>query len=168
MFMKLDLPAVSLLYTSLLLHAVSASEAGQQKRLLLLDNDWQQVGEVPLDVGRRFFTFAAPGTNNITNSKDNSIAGADGSSSESDSAAAAGVTSDASDTSDITDSGEVDFSAASPGGLVSLSPEVVQGLIRQGQLRRGDVVLLRAAEENEELHAAQQLLKKHGKLSGCL
>lgn len=46
--------------------------------------------------------------------------------------------------------------------MKSLSPEVIKGLIQQGQLRKGDVVVLRAAEDNEELIAAQKLLHKHG------
>jgi hypothetical protein len=141
---------------------VSASEAGQQKRLLLLDNDWQQVGEVPLDLGRRFFTFAAPGTDGTISSKDGVAAAADGSSSDSDTAAADPAAAD-NDTSDTTDPGEVVFSATGPGGLVSLSPEVIEGLLQQGQLRRGDVVVLRAADDNEELQTAQKLLHKHGK-----
>jgi hypothetical protein len=147
-------------------HAVSASEAGQQKRLLLLDQDWQQVGEVPLDLGRRFFTFAAPGTDatissNGSSSKDGLAATSDGSSSDSDSAAAAPTAAD-NDTSDTTDPGEVVFSATGPGGLVSLSPEVIEGLLQQGQLRQGDVVVLRAADDNAELQTAQKLLHKHG------
>jgi hypothetical protein len=151
-------------------HAVSASEAGQQKRLLLLDSNWQQVGEVPLDLGRRFFTFAAPGTTapSSRGKTDSIIAAADGSSIESEPAAAStaeGRISDTSDTSDTTDSGQVVFSATGPGGLVSLSPDVIQGLVQQGQLRQGDVVVLRAEEDNEELQAAQKLLHKHGEKS---
>jgi hypothetical protein len=147
--------------------AVSASEAGQQKRLLLLDQDWQQTGEVPLDLGRRFFTFAAPGTDLTTtsssSSKDSPSVASDGSSSSDSDSAAAAANGANSETSDTTDSGEVVFSATAPGGLVSLSPEVVQGLLQQGQLRRGDVVVLRAAEATEELQTAQKLLHKHGK-----
>jgi hypothetical protein len=144
---------------------VSASEAGQQKRLLLLDQDWQQVGEVPLDLGRRFFTFAAPGTDTTIRSSNNiskdGVAAASNGSSDSDSAAADPAAAD-SDTSDTTDAGEVVFSATGPGGLVSLSPEVIEGLLQQGQLRRGDVVVLRAADDIEELQTAQKMLHKHG------
>lgn len=37
--------------------AVSRSEEGQQKRLLVLDADWQQQEEIPLDFGQRFWTM---------------------------------------------------------------------------------------------------------------
>eukprot|EP00775_Hariotina_reticulata_P008697 gene8697-8878_t len=44
-------------------YQVSFSEAGQQKRLLLLDDHWKMSGQVPLDIGRRFhsFNFLLPG-----------------------------------------------------------------------------------------------------------
>ena len=38
--------------------AVSRSEAGQQKHLLVLDSNWQQKDEVLLDVGPRFHAMA--------------------------------------------------------------------------------------------------------------
>jgi hypothetical protein len=40
--------------------AVSRSEQGQQKRLLLLDANWKHVEDIPLDIGRRFFTLTPP------------------------------------------------------------------------------------------------------------
>jgi len=44
------------------LHAVSRSEAGQQKELLVLDSDWQEIERIPLDLGPRHFalTSASP------------------------------------------------------------------------------------------------------------
>ncbi|GBF93021.1 hypothetical protein Rsub_05632 [Raphidocelis subcapitata] len=41
-------------------YQVSRSEAGQSKRLLLLSPDWQQSGEVALDLGPRHYTFLTP------------------------------------------------------------------------------------------------------------
>ena len=37
---------------------MSRSEAGQQKHLLVLNSDWQQQGEVLLDLGPRFHAMA--------------------------------------------------------------------------------------------------------------
>jgi hypothetical protein len=39
-------------------YQVSLSEAGQAKRLMLLDSDWAPIGEIPLDVGPRHFTLS--------------------------------------------------------------------------------------------------------------
>lgn len=39
--------------------AVSRSESGQQKALLLLDAAWQEVERIPLDVGARHFSLAS-------------------------------------------------------------------------------------------------------------
>ena len=38
--------------------AVSRSESGQQKELIVLDSDWQQVGATPLDLGPRHFNIS--------------------------------------------------------------------------------------------------------------
>ena len=38
--------------------AVSRSEAGQQKHLIVLDSNWRQVDEVLLDIGPRFHAMA--------------------------------------------------------------------------------------------------------------
>ncbi len=37
--------------------AVSRSEEGQSKRLMVLDSAWQVEEEIPLDVGHRYFTL---------------------------------------------------------------------------------------------------------------
>jgi hypothetical protein len=39
---------------------VTASEAGQQKRLLLLDNDWQAVDSIPINIGRKYYRVSTP------------------------------------------------------------------------------------------------------------
>ena len=36
---------------------VSRSEQGQSKRLLLLDPDWQPLGDIPINLGRRHLTW---------------------------------------------------------------------------------------------------------------
>ena len=38
--------------------AVSRSEGGQQKHLLVLDGEWRPVGEIPIDVGPRHYTLS--------------------------------------------------------------------------------------------------------------
>ena len=37
---------------------MSRSESGQQKELIVLDSDWQQVGATPLDLGPRHFNIS--------------------------------------------------------------------------------------------------------------
>ena len=37
--------------------AVSRSEAGQAKALVVLDSDWQELERIPLDVGPRHFNL---------------------------------------------------------------------------------------------------------------
>lgn len=39
--------------------AVSRSEAGQQKELLVLDSNWQELERIPLDVGPRHFALSS-------------------------------------------------------------------------------------------------------------
>lgn len=41
------------------MHAVSRSEAGQQKALLVLDSDWRETDRIPLDIGPRFHTLSS-------------------------------------------------------------------------------------------------------------
>ncbi len=39
--------------------AVSRSEAGQQKELLVLDSNWQELERIPLDLGPRHFALTS-------------------------------------------------------------------------------------------------------------
>lgn len=130
---------------------MTASEAGQQKRLLLLDNSWQQTGEIPLDIGRRFFTFSAPGSSEIA------VAAAD----QADSAVVADASGTTTDTVDAEGSAGAGLGLPGYGGYL-LSPDVVQGLVAKGALRRGDVAQLKAVEENEELQQVQKMLQETG------
>ncbi len=41
------------------MHAVSRSEAGQQKALLVLDSDWRETDRIPLDIGPRFHSLSS-------------------------------------------------------------------------------------------------------------
>lgn len=45
--------------TDVLSGAVSRSESGQQKALLLLDAAWREVERIPLDMGARHFSLAS-------------------------------------------------------------------------------------------------------------
>lgn len=40
--------------------SVSRSETGQQKALLILNQDWQQTDSIPLDIGPRHLTSSEP------------------------------------------------------------------------------------------------------------
>ncbi|KAF8071319.1 hypothetical protein HT031_001402 [Scenedesmus sp. PABB004] len=129
---------------------VTSSEAGQQKRLLLLDEHWQAAGEVPLDVGRRFFTLSAPGASSGGASV---TAGSD-----SDADAVGGALSDAASGSE----GEGGGVPGSGGGGLALSPGAVGELLASGALRRGDVAHLRAEAEDGALLEVQRLLAAEG------
>ncbi|CAM6128294.1 unnamed protein product [Calypogeia fissa] len=41
-------------------YQISASEVGQQKRFLLLNNSWQKVGEISINIGGRHFVISDP------------------------------------------------------------------------------------------------------------
>lgn len=41
-------------------YQVSRSEAGQQKHFLVLDENWQVVEEIPIDIGPKHYNVAVP------------------------------------------------------------------------------------------------------------
>lgn len=138
---------------------VTASEAGQQKRLLLLDTDWQQLDSIPIDIGRRYFNLAthaaaaaaaaaapAPGSNAAVADSNAADGSADG-----DTA----VTS--------TDTGsdqDLDLSSAAAGeggghggGSMLLDVGAVQQLVAAGAVRPGDVVQVNEQQEHVAIAA---------------
>lgn len=44
---------------SIVVCAVSRSEAGQQKALVVLDSNWRETERVPIDIGPRFHTLSS-------------------------------------------------------------------------------------------------------------
>lgn len=136
--------------------AVTASEAGQQKRLLLLDTNWQQVESIPINIGRKYYSLSTPAA--AANAATSSSAG---------SGAAAAADRDTSDGSESDQDPALDAPAAeaAAAGVLQLNVEAIQGLLSEGVLRRGDLVHLRADQEDRseaEVQQVTQALKNQG------
>jgi hypothetical protein len=132
---------------------VTSSEAGQQKRLLLLDTDWQEVESIPIDVGRRFFHVATPAAA--------AAAAASNGSAASTGAAAATSSSDA----ELEPPNVADGSSSGEGGPLLLDAAAMQRLVAGGGIRRGDVLHLRVEQgdaHEEELTDVLQLMSQQG------
>jgi hypothetical protein len=147
----------------LCLPAVSRAEAGQQKRLLLLDRGagWGVAEEVLLDVGPRHFAAAAvPAAVSAPAAEEAAAAvstagaaeeGAAAAASEAEAAAAAGLEQGAVETADA---------AAEAAAVAGFELQLPEGL------RPGDRLLLTLPAAAVKQH--QKQLKKLGKQGECL
>lgn len=153
--------------------AVTASEAGQQKRLLLLDTDWQQLDSIPISVGRKYFSLATPAAaTNAAVSTGPAAAGRPA-------AAAAGAEDGATSSSSITEGSESDqdpflglpaTEAAAGSGVLQLDVGHIQQLLAEGALQAGDLVHLRAEQDDSSeadvMHVVKVLTDRGGWCAG--
>lgn len=140
---------------------VTASEAGQQKRLLLLDTNWQQVDSIPINIGRKHYSLSTPAAAANAASSCSSSAGS------SAAAAAADLRDTPSNGSESDQDPTLDAPAAeaAAAGVLQLDVEAIQRLLSEGVLRRGDLVHLRADQEDSseaEMQQVTQALKDQG------
>jgi hypothetical protein len=148
---------------------VSAAEAGQRKRLLLLDAAWQEAGDVAICEGRRFTRLTA--VDSLDPQVDDDDAGAAITAATNTTAAA--VTDPAAPVV----GGDGTLSSSSPLGqqgtlsgsvingvsnTLPLSMATVDALLAEGELRTGDVVQLRGAEGDVVLEAVRRRLQDAG------
>jgi hypothetical protein len=137
---------------------VTASEAGQQKRLLLLDTNWQQVDSIPISIGRKYFSLSTPAaaTNAaVSSSTSNTTAAAAG---DGDGIGGNGSESDQ-------DPGLNGAAALAAGtGVLQLNVGLIEQLMREGALRSGDLVRVRAElDDSSEVEVMQAVKVLAGK-----
>lgn len=148
----LQLPAPSPLPTT---HTVTRAEAGQRKRLLLLDRaaGWEAVDQLPLDVGPRYFVAAAARVAAPADPAEAvAAATAEGAATSEAEAAAAGEASAADEAAAAAATAEAEAAAGAQYEL-----ELPEGL------RRGDRLLLTLPATAAKQHAKQlRKLEKQG------
>jgi hypothetical protein len=136
--------------------AVTASEAGQQKRLLLLDNDWQAVDSIPINIGRKYYRVSTPaaasnaglvGTSSTlaaapAEKNDRDVEGSDqqGTATEAAEAAAAAA-------------------AAAARGVLPMDVGAVQAMLSSGELQAGSLVHVQAEQDDGSESDVQQLVQ---------
>lgn len=132
---------------------MTASEAGQQKRLLLLDTNWQQVDSIPISIGRKYFSLSTPAaaTNAAISSSNNTTAAA----------AAGGGYSIGGNGSESDQDPNLDGleAQAAGAGVLQLDVGVIEQLMREGALRSGDLVHVRAEQDDSSEAEVMQVVR---------
>lgn len=145
--------------------AVTASEAGQQKRLLLLDTDWQQLGSIPISIGRKYFSLATPAAaTNAAVSTSHTIPPSAAATAGGEDPAAANLTPDRSSSSAGSESDQdpmlgLPATEAAGRGVLQLDVGHIQQLLAEGALQAGDLVHLRAEQDDSSEGDIAQVVK---------